>query len=637
MRAILVIYLTHMLAFSESDATVIYHTFIMLTYFFPIFGAIISDSYLGKFRTILYLAMIYAVGCVLLSISSIGPLHLPMAALSTLGLFLIAIGTGGIKPNVAAFGGDQFVLPDQESQLMTFFSWFYFSINAGSLISTFLTPVLRSDVHCFGEDSCFSLAFGIPGALMIVSLVIFVIGKPLYKIKVPTENVMVDVTKCISYAISKKIKSSEQKTHWLDYAEPKYGSELVNNIKVTLKVLVLYLPLPIFWTLYDQQGSGWTFQAVRMDGDIGFYIILPDQMQVVNPLLIMLFIPIFTYGIYPALAKCRLLTSPLQRMTFGGLLAAVAFAVSAFVAMQLEKGYPVLPSAGNIQLRVYNPAPCNVHFNSSALNIDEQINSMNVYTKKDITFKDINKTIEFMFSGSCLKNDVSFSADISQKEAYGVYISEIGGKWYQDFVDKSDDGYPRVRTLSFIDQEITYVQDSYKLVVDKGNDNLFKASYPGEYRINDSSRKSIFRLGGTYTILVGKDMKTSEIVVTEPNDVHILWLLPQYVIITAAEIMFSITGLEFSYSQAPVSMKSLLQACFLLTTAFGNLIIVIIESFKFFDLQSSNFFLYTVLMILDMVLFGILAMRYKYVIPQESEELQERNGVENPAFKTNTD
>lgn len=64
-----------------------------------------------------------------------------------------------------------------------------------------------------------------------------------------------------------------------------------------------------------------------------------------------------------------------------------------------------------------------------------------------------------------------------------------------------------------------------------------------------------------------------------------LWLLPQYIIITAAEIMFSITGLEFSYSQAPVTMKSFLQACWLLTTAIGNAIIVVIESAKIFEKQ----------------------------------------------------
>lgn len=130
----------------------------------------LADSLLGKFRTIFYVSMIYAVGNVVLSLSAIGPLNLPDRGFSILGLLLIALGTGGIKPCVSAFGGDQFILPQQELQLATFFSMFYFSINAGSLISTSITPVLREKVHCFDEDSCFSLAFGVPGVLMVVSI-----------------------------------------------------------------------------------------------------------------------------------------------------------------------------------------------------------------------------------------------------------------------------------------------------------------------------------------------------------------------------------------------------------------------------------------------------------------------------------
>jgi len=87
-----------------------------------------------------------------------------------LGLFLIALGSGGIKPCVAAFGGDQFKIPEQAAQIGTFFSLFYFAINAGSLISTSVTPILREDVQCFDDTGCFSLAFGVPGILMIISI-----------------------------------------------------------------------------------------------------------------------------------------------------------------------------------------------------------------------------------------------------------------------------------------------------------------------------------------------------------------------------------------------------------------------------------------------------------------------------------
>jgi solute carrier family 15 (oligopeptide transporter), member 1 len=86
-----------------------------------------------------------------------------------IGLLLIAIGSGGIKPCVAAFGGDQFKLPEQVKQLAVYFSLFYFSINLGSFISTSVTPILR-DVRCLGEDTCFALAFAVPAALMIISI-----------------------------------------------------------------------------------------------------------------------------------------------------------------------------------------------------------------------------------------------------------------------------------------------------------------------------------------------------------------------------------------------------------------------------------------------------------------------------------
>ncbi len=110
-----------------------------------------------------------------------------------LGLGLIALGTGGIKPCVSAFGGDQFKLPEQEEQLKSFFSVFYFAINAGSVLSTFITPTLRQDVHCFGEDTCYSLAFGVPACLMLVSCFVLVMGKRLYVMKPPQGNVITSV------------------------------------------------------------------------------------------------------------------------------------------------------------------------------------------------------------------------------------------------------------------------------------------------------------------------------------------------------------------------------------------------------------------------------------------------------------
>lgn len=119
------------------------------------------------------------------------------SALTIVGLVLIAFGSGGIKPCVAAFGGEQFQLPQQAKQLGIFFSLFYFAINLGSLISTSVTPILREDVKCFGMIDCFPLGFGLPAALMAVSILIFLSGKFLYKIVPPQGNMFLKVCKCI--------------------------------------------------------------------------------------------------------------------------------------------------------------------------------------------------------------------------------------------------------------------------------------------------------------------------------------------------------------------------------------------------------------------------------------------------------
>lgn len=138
---------------------------------------------------------------------------IPCRAMTILGLVFIALGSGGIKPCVAAFGGDQFKLPEQAKQIATFFSLFYFAINSGSLISTSITPILRQDVSCYDQDDCYSLAFGVPGVLMIVSIFIFIFGKFLYKITPPAGNMVVLVSKCIGVSAGNREIVEIKKKH----------------------------------------------------------------------------------------------------------------------------------------------------------------------------------------------------------------------------------------------------------------------------------------------------------------------------------------------------------------------------------------------------------------------------------------
>jgi dipeptide/tripeptide permease len=125
----------------------------------------------------------------------------------------------------------------------------------------------------------------------------------------------------------------------LDYAEAKHGKKLVMETKILLNVFVLYLPLPLFWALFEQQGSRWMIQATKMSGDLGFYTIYPDHMQVINPLLILLLIPLCDYVIYPILRFLRV-RRPLQKMALGGTLAGVSFIISMIVQMKIDEASP---------------------------------------------------------------------------------------------------------------------------------------------------------------------------------------------------------------------------------------------------------------------------------------------------------
>nr|XP_022904377.1 peptide transporter family 1-like [Onthophagus taurus] len=650
MRAVLSIYLTDIILYSKSDAKIIYHTFAFMVYFFPVFGAMIADSWLGKFYTIFWLSIVYAIGNVVLSLAAAPPVDMDTEVFSLIGLFLIAVGTGGIKPCVAAFGGDQFKLPEQALHLAKFFSLFYFAINAGSLLSTIITPLVRES-SCFNDDTCFTGSFGLPAGLMLISLVIFVIGKPSYIIRKPEGNMVIKVSKCIGSAISEKRKSSGSKEHWLDYAEAKHGTKLVNDVKDLLKVLFLYLPLPVFWALFEQQGSGWTFQARMMTGDIGFYNILPDQMQVVNPLLILIFIPVFQYLIYPLFNKFGVLKTPLQRLVAGGLLAAVAFFVSASISLALENEMPVQPTDGIGHIRIYNNMPCTLTFSTNSPMGIVEIESNKFYENTD--FK-ITKEIEYSYSYTCDDYSDKGTFSVRENEAVGYYFQNPHN--FTEFIDSNEknvnNGYPRFRTLvNTMNNDISNLNVRYYNKIrhlhqtsDIGDNEQYEFS-PGDLYVwvGNSEKYLDSKLGGVYAILAYSDNNTlfniDIIEITEPNKVHMLWQLPQYIIITMGEIMYSITGLEFAYNQAPKSMKSVVQAGWLLTTAFGNLIVVIIEALQSFDDESSAFFLYASLMIVDMALFAFMAYRYTYVVRDDEDEddgkKKELNGADNDGYNHN--
>ncbi|XP_063706990.1 peptide transporter family 1-like [Culicoides brevitarsis] len=638
MRTILALYLTQKLSFSEDTATVIFHLFTTMVYFMCIFGAIIADSWLGKFKTILYLSIVYVTGSCFLTVGAIDPWNMPQRTFTFIGLALIALGSGGIKPCVSSFGGDQFKIPEQAKQLAWFFSLFYFSVNSGSFVSTLLTPILRDDVSCFGNEDCFSLGFFVPAALMAISIVIFVAGSFLYIHKPGGGNMMVKVSKCVWSGIRGKMKNGKTnpKAHWLDHAVDNYGQQLVDETKILLNVLLLYIPLPIFWTLFDQQGSRWTFQATRMDGDLGFYTIKPDQAQVINPLLILVFIPLYEMIFYPLLNLVGI-RRPLQKLVMGGVLAGVAFFVSFLLEMQIMKSYAVVPQSGEAQLRVFNTMNCDYNL---AVNGSQSIlvKSLEKWENLDYTGVENAQLRYTMTSKTTDCPNFSGNFEIKSAEATSYFMHGTGNaakvQKYVDDPEKTSNGNAKVRFLANTATKVSLREKGVvKLERESGNSTIGEVSN-GEYElfVGESKQGEAFalKIGGVYTIAVNKvgsktDFEIFEI--TQPNGVNMLWIIPQYVVMTLGEVMYSVTGLQFSFNEAPQSMKSVLTGCWMLTIAVGNLIIVFIAEAKMFNEQLWEFLMFAILMWVDMALFAILAWRYKS-IPIKSDEDYERERLE---------
>ncbi|KAF7711081.1 solute carrier family 15 member 1b isoform X2 [Silurus meridionalis] len=641
MRTVLVLYFRYFLRWDDDLATTIYHTFVALCYLTPILGAIIADSWLGKFKTIVYLSIVYTIGQAVMAVSAIhditdenhdgSPDNMTLhVALSMVGLLLIAFGTGGIKPCVAAFGGDQFE-DHQEKQRSTFFSIFYLSINAGSLLSTVITPILRAqECGINSQQKCYPLAFGVPAALMAVALLVFILGSSMYVKAAPKGNIMLEVCKCIGFAIKNRFKhrssSYPKREHWMDWAEEKYDKLLIAQVKMVVKVLFLYIPLPMFWALFDQQGSRWTLQATTMNGNFGFFTVQPDQMQTVNPILILAMVPVVDNLIYPLIKKCGLNFTPLKKMTTGMFLAALAFVAAALVQIQIDQTLPSFPSASEAQVKLLN-------LENSTLSISLNGQSEEIPAFQSYGYTTLNTdTMELSFGNQSQSYDL-LKGD---RQTFLLTATRVEAR-SEDSNTKPEQGSNEIRFVNGYGSVLNVKSGSK----DIGNVGHFEFSNYTQFPegtttfiISDQATRGLCQysinlgFGSSYTLFIpstfnfgnecASTIKQFEDI--KPNTIHMAWQIPQYFLMTCGEVVFSVTGLEFSYSQAPKNMKSVLQAGWLLTTAMGNIIVLIVAEVGQLPEQWAEYVLFASLLLCVCIIFSGMAHYYTYIDPAEIEE-----------------
>jgi len=377
-RTILIKFLENELAFAKNDAAAITLFFSALCYSSPLVGGFVADSYLGKYYTILLFSIIYVSGGGLLALSA--KLDYPMY--SFIGLGLIGIGTGGIKPCVSAFGADQFPKgasnKNRNREMESYFMAFYFSINFGSMGSFFFIPIVRANYGYFW-------AFLIPAISLFVSVLIFVAATRKYVMIPPGGSILniifgvcceacrksrsrlaTDLDDCAEVLIQDsgtdliedviyksklppgvpwaEVKKSTIATGWkkgaynkkvrfLDRAIGKYSRKTVEDVRAVWELVPIFLCFPIFWALYDQQTNTWEQQAELMDT----WKFKPDQMGLLNSVLILMLIPLFDKIVYPFWAKCHPSVTALHKMVLGMLFTIASYISSAFVQLRVEK------------------------------------------------------------------------------------------------------------------------------------------------------------------------------------------------------------------------------------------------------------------------------------------------------------
>jgi POT family proton-dependent oligopeptide transporter len=368
----------------EGMAKEVFHSFVIGVYFFPLLGGWLSDRFFGKYHTIFWLSLLYCAGHACLALFEGN-----RTGFYT-GLFLIALGSGGIKPLVSSFVGDQFNQSNKHLAKIVY-DVFYWTINFGSFFASLLMPRILS---AYGP----AIAFGVPGVLMFIATVIFWMGRHKYTnvppaprdpdsfmsvtmtalrggargeigagTAVAASGVLLAVALLVGWGISPAwwpekfgfvisfclalgavlalggIGTALQ----LERARGAHPDAAVDGVRAVLRILIVFAIVSPFWSLFDQKASTWVLQgkAMIVPHDLWWWpswlVKEAAQMQALNPLLVMLLIPFNNLVLYPLLTKLGFKVTALRRMGFGIGFSGLAWVFAGIIQLWMDGGDPV--------------------------------------------------------------------------------------------------------------------------------------------------------------------------------------------------------------------------------------------------------------------------------------------------------
>lgn len=373
----------------EAMAKDVFHTFVIGVYFFPLLGGWLSDRFFGKYNTVLWFSLIYCAGHACLAL-----FEGHRTGFYT-GLFLIALGSGGIKPLVVSFCGDQFDQTNKDKAKLVFDA-FYWIINFGSFFASLFAPLLLRN---FGP----AVAFGVPGVLMFIATVIFWMGRRQYVNVPPSGNDPHSFLNVVRTALRERrtgqgnagtlvawggiavaalmlalwaLKAIGVAVPWwpdsfgfvitaclalgvliafggwgaslqLERARGRHPDAAVDGVRAVLRILIVFALVTPFWSLFDQKASTWIIQGNAMVVPHeqwwwpSWLVKEPAQMQALNPLLVMLLIPFNNIVLYPLLRRMGFVVTALRRMGWGIAISGVSWIVAGVLQLWIDGGAEV--------------------------------------------------------------------------------------------------------------------------------------------------------------------------------------------------------------------------------------------------------------------------------------------------------
>ncbi len=592
MRAILYVYLTALYlqfapdvtpeqtAEAEARGTAVAHLFMAGVYAFPMIGAILSDRYKGKYPIILWVSLLYCAGHAVLAVAGrfaewqmYGEAEMGMY----LGLCLIAVGAGGIKPCVSANVGDQFTA--ENSSLVTqVFQIFYFIINFGSFFSTIITPLL---FEWYGPE----VAFGVPGILMGIATLVFWLGRNRFVHVPPNPGGRLGLMDFIASSllftpIVAIIVAVFVAGH--HYEPP--SAEGLSAGEFYGTYLSSYLS-------YIAAHSWWYFVVAAVLFGIGLAVFNARQHQKEDKG----FLAVLFYSFkHRAARKEGQGFFDVARDHFGDeaaegppavLRIALVFSmVSVFWALFDQHASTWIKQAGQMDLMVHLPLHTGYFSIAAAVGLALYGGTW-LFTY--VANHTIPKKVSLAVGGVVVTGFViagvldTTSGDIWDLELKKAQISALNPLMVMAII-------PGLNVLVYgpLKKRGIEVRPLQKMTV-----GMFTAA-----------------AAFAWAALLQKQIES---LAEAGEQVHVLWQVGQYLIMTTAEVLVSVTGLEFAYTQAPRAMKSTIMGFWLLCVTFGNVLVAFLAPMESILDLSDFFWLFTGLMVTGAVLFMGLAYTYK--------------------------